>query len=61
MPKRQADREPDKSYLSGGFVVPETDNSKALAAFAYRWNDLMLLSASPVTEDADLAEVFAQG
>ncbi len=49
-----------KADLSGGFVLLETDDPKALASFAYRWSDLMRLSTGPVLDDSDLAAVFAQ-
>jgi hypothetical protein len=49
-----------RADLSGGFVLLETDDPKALGAFAYRWSDLMRLSTRPLLEDADLAAVFME-
>lgn len=49
-----------KADLSGGYVLLETDDAKALAAFAYRWSDLMRLTAAPVLDDPAIAAVFAQ-
>ena len=48
-----------RADLSGGFVLLETDEPKALAEFAYTWSDLMELSIAPVLEDEGLAQVFA--
>ncbi len=44
--------------FSGGFVVLESNDSKALTQFALRWSDLMELRIVPVVEDAELAEVL---
>ncbi|MBI2186818.1 MAG: DUF3303 family protein [Acidobacteria bacterium] len=44
--------------LSGGFVLLESDDPKALAEFGLMWNDLMSLSIAPVAEDAELADVL---
>lgn len=50
-----------RADLSGGFVLLETEDPKALAEFAYTWSDLMELSIAPVLEDEGLAQVFASG
>lgn len=47
-----------RADLSGGFVLLESEDPKALAEFAYTWSDLMKLSISPVLEDDGLAQVF---
>lgn len=47
-----------RADLSGGFVLLETEDPKALGEFAYTWSDLMDLSISPVLEDEGLAQVF---
>lgn len=44
--------------LSGGFVLLESNDPKALTGFGLMWNDLMTLAIIPVTEDADLADVL---
>lgn len=44
--------------LSGGFVLLESDDPKALTEFGLMWNDLMKLAIVPVTEDAELGEVL---
>jgi len=44
--------------MSGGFVLFESDDPKALTEFGLMWNDLMELAIVPVVEDAALAEVF---
>lgn len=47
-----------KLDMSGGFVLLESDDPKALTEFGLMWNDLMELVIVPVVEDADLADVF---
>jgi hypothetical protein len=47
-----------RADLSGGFVLLETEDPRALAEFAYTWSDLMQLSIVPVLEDEGLAQVF---
>lgn len=44
--------------MSGGFVLLESDDPKALTEFALAWGDLMELTIVPVLEDQDLAEVL---
>ena len=44
--------------LCGGFVLLESDDPKALTAFAHGWSDLLELTLAPVLEDQDLAEVL---
>ena len=43
-----------RADFSGGYVLLDSDDPKAMAEFALGWSDLMHLSASPVVEDADL-------
>jgi uncharacterized protein DUF3303 len=45
---------------SGGFVLLEGDDPKALTEFALMWSDPMELKVAPVIEDADLGEVLAR-
>jgi hypothetical protein len=47
-----------RADFSGGYVLLESDDPKALAAFAHNWGDLMELSIVPVVDDAALAEVL---
>lgn len=47
--------------LAGGFVLLESEDPRALAAFARDWSDVCDLSLSPVVEDADLSEVLKAG
>jgi hypothetical protein len=47
-----------RADFSGGFVLLESDDPKALAAFAHNWGDLMELSIVPVLDDESLAEVL---
>ena len=44
--------------LSGGFVLLESDDPKALTEFGLMWNDLMELAIVPVLEDEGLADVL---
>jgi hypothetical protein len=44
--------------FSGGYVLLESDNPKALTEFALAWSDLMALTIVPVIEDQDLGEVL---
>ena len=44
--------------FSGGFVLLESDDGKALTEFALAWSDLMELKIVPVIEDAELGEVL---
>jgi Protein of unknown function (DUF3303) len=46
--------------FSGGFVLLENDDAKALTAFSLMWSDLMELKVVPVLEDADLSAVLAR-
>jgi hypothetical protein len=47
-----------RADFSGGYVLLESDDSKALAAFAHNWGDLMELSIVPVVDDEELAQVL---
>jgi len=47
-----------RADFSGGFVLLESDDPKALAAFAHSWGDIMELSIVPVLEDETLVEVL---
>jgi hypothetical protein len=49
-----------RADLSGGFELFESNDVKALADFALKWNDLMELSLTPVLDDAELGEVFSR-
>ena len=44
--------------LSGGYVLLESGDPKALTEFGLMWNDLMKLSIVPVSEDGELGEVL---
>jgi hypothetical protein len=44
--------------LCGGFVLLESEDPKALTAFAHGWSDLLELTMAPVLEDQDLVEVL---
>jgi Protein of unknown function (DUF3303) len=44
--------------FSGGYVLLESDDPKALTEFALGWSDLMSLEIVPVLEDQELAEVL---
>jgi hypothetical protein len=44
--------------FSGGFVLLESDDVKALAEFALMWSDLMELTVVPVSEDMELGELL---
>jgi Domain of unknown function (DUF3303) len=44
--------------LCGGFVVLESEDPHALAAFAHEWSDVMELTIAPVLEDQALSEVL---
>ena len=46
--------------LCGGFVLLESDDPQALAAFARGWSDLVELSMVPVLEDQALADMLAR-
>jgi hypothetical protein len=44
--------------LCGGFVVLESEDPHALAAFARGWSDVVELTIAPVLEDQALSEVL---
>jgi uncharacterized protein DUF3303 len=44
--------------LCGGVTLLESEDPKALTAFAHGWSDLLELTMAPVLEDQDLAEVL---
>jgi hypothetical protein len=44
--------------FSGGFVLLESDDVKALTEFSLMWSDIMELKIVPVIEDADLGVVL---
>src|SRR5262249_30909994 len=46
--------------FSGGFVLLESDDGKALTDFSLTWSDLMELKIVPVIEDAELGEVLSR-
>ena len=41
--------------FSGGVLLLESDDAKALTEFSLAWSDLMSLNISPVLEDQELA------
>jgi hypothetical protein len=47
-----------RADFSGGYVLLESDDPKALTIFAHSWGDLMDLSIVPVVDDETLAEVL---
>lgn len=47
-----------RADFSGGFVLLESEDPKALAAFAHNWGDLMELRIVPVLSDQELIEVL---
>lgn len=47
-----------RADFSGGYLLLEGDDPKALAAFAHMWGDLMELSIVPVLEDEAILEVL---
>ena len=47
-----------RADFSGGFVLLESEDAKALAAFAHNWGDLMELNIVPVVDDESLMEVL---
>jgi Protein of unknown function (DUF3303) len=44
--------------LCGGVVLLESEDPKALTAFAHGWSDLLELTMAPVLEDQDLVDVL---
>jgi hypothetical protein len=44
--------------FSGGFVLLESDDPKALTEFSLMWSDLMELSIVPVLEDPELSGIL---
>jgi hypothetical protein len=44
--------------FSGGYVLLESEDPKALTEFALAWSDLMELEITPVLEDQDLSQVL---
>jgi Protein of unknown function (DUF3303) len=44
--------------FSGGYVLLESDDPKALTEFALAWSDLMELEIAPVIEDQELSGVL---
>ena len=44
--------------LCGGFVLLESADPQALAAFAHGWSDVLELTLTPVLEDQELSEVL---
>lgn len=49
-----------RADFTGGFLLLETDDPKALTEFALGWSDLMQLEIFPVVDDQELGEVFAR-
>jgi hypothetical protein len=46
------------SDLSGGFLLVESDDAKAMTEFALMWTDLIDLKIVPVVDDPELVEVL---
>jgi hypothetical protein len=44
--------------MSGGFVLVESDDLKAITEFSLMWNDRIGIGVVPVLEDAELVEVL---
>ena len=44
--------------FSGGFVLLESDDVRAMTEFSLMWSDTMELRLTPVIEDADLGQVL---
>jgi hypothetical protein len=44
--------------LCGGFVLLESEDPKALTAFAHEWSDVVELTMAPVLEDQELSDVL---
>jgi hypothetical protein len=49
-----------RADFTGGVVLVESDDSKALTGFALMWSDLMELEIVPVLEDQELLEVLTR-
>jgi uncharacterized protein DUF3303 len=47
-----------RADFSGGYVLVECQDSRALTEFALMWGDLMDLSLTPVVEDQELVEAL---
>jgi hypothetical protein len=47
-----------RADFSGGYILIDSDDPKAIAGFAHNWGDLMELSIVPVLDDAELIEVL---
>lgn len=44
--------------FSGGVLLLESDDAKALTEFALAWSDILSLNISPVLEDQELAPLL---
>ena len=44
--------------FSGGFLLVESDDAKALTEFSLMWTDLIEIRIVPVLEDAELVDVL---
>src|SRR5215213_8112965 len=49
-----------RADFSGGYVLVESDDVKAVLQFALTWNDLMEIRVEAVVEDAELADVLGR-
>jgi hypothetical protein len=49
-----------RTDFTGGFLLVETDDSKALTEFALGWSDLMQLDIFPVVDDPELVDVLTR-
>ena len=46
--------------FSGGFLLIESDDAKALTEFSLMWSDLTELRVVPVIDDGELGEVLSR-
>jgi hypothetical protein len=46
--------------LGAGFALLESEDARALTAFAHGWSDLLDLTLAPVLEDQEVSEVLQQ-
>ena len=49
-----------RADFSGGVVLLESDDPKAITQFSLMWSDLMELEVVPVLEDQELLEVLTR-
>jgi hypothetical protein len=49
-----------RADFTGGVVVLESDDAKALTGFSLMWSDVMSLEVVPVVEDAELVDALSR-